>query len=103
GCQMFAALKDIVPGAQHWPMFRRNRSEQFEARWGLVEILESKSLFLAGMAGSRLPIAIAHGEGYADFSSAADLVALKNSGQAAMRFIDHRGRPAQRYPENPNG
>ena len=77
GCQMFAALQEIVPGAAHWPMFRRNRSEQFEARWGMVEIGDSRSLFFQGMAGSRLPVAIAHGEGRPDFAAAADLAALK--------------------------
>jgi len=103
GCQMFAALKEIVPGGGHWPVFRRNRSEQFEARWAQVEILESKSLFFAGMAGSKLPIAVAHGEGRADFASAADLAALKANGQVAMRFVDARGAAAARYPQNPNG
>ncbi|MGH8481847.1 MAG: phosphoribosylformylglycinamidine synthase, partial [Nevskiaceae bacterium] len=103
GCQMFAALKDIVPGAAAWPAFRRNRSEQFEARWAQVEVLESKSLFFAGMAGSKLPIAVAHGEGRAEFASAADLAALQRSGQVAMRFVDSRGNVAMRYPQNPNG
>ena len=103
GCQMFAALKDIVPGAAQWPVFRRNRSEQFEARWGQVEILESKSLFFAGMAGSRLPIAVAHGEGRAEFAQPGDLSALQRQGQVAMRFIDAQGRVATRYPQNPNG
>jgi len=103
GCQMFAALKDIVPGAGHWPAFRRNRSEQFEARWGMVEILESRSLFFAGMAGSRLPIAVAHGEGRAEFTAPADLDALRRDGQVPMRFVDNHGRVAVRYPQNPNG
>jgi phosphoribosylformylglycinamidine synthase len=103
GCQMFAALKDIVPGARHWPVFRRNRSEQFEARWTQVEVLDSKSLFFSGMAGSTLPIAVAHGEGRADFAGAADLAALQRGGQVAMRFVDARGRAATRYPQNPNG
>jgi phosphoribosylformylglycinamidine synthase len=103
GCQMFAALKDIVPGARYWPQFRRNRSEQFEARWTQVEVLDSKSLFFAGMAGSTLPIAVAHGEGLADFAGATDLAALQKNGQVAMRFVDARGRAATRYPQNPNG
>ena len=103
GCQMFAALKDIVPGAQNWPAFRRNRSEQFEARWTQVEILESKSILFAGMAGSKLPIAVAHGEGRAVFEGAADLSALKSAGQVAMRYLDHHGRVATTYPLNPNG
>ncbi len=103
GCQMFAALKDIVPGAQSWPAFRRNRSEQFEARWAQVEILPSKSLFFAGMEGSKLPIAVAHGEGRAVFSAEGDLDALEKNGQVAMRFVDSAGKVAQRYPQNPNG
>ena len=103
GCQMMAALKDIVPGASHWPAFRRNRSEQYEARWGMVEIAESRSLFFAGMAGSRLPIAVAHGEGRAVFADAADQARLKDAGQIAMRFIRGDGRVATRYPQNPNG
>jgi phosphoribosylformylglycinamidine synthase len=103
GCQMFAALKSIVPGAEHWPAFRRNRSEQFEARWSQVEILESKSLFFAGMEGSKLPIAVAHGEGRAVFEQPADLAALQVGGQVAMRYIDTRGSIATRYPANPNG
>ncbi|HEY0975743.1 MAG TPA: phosphoribosylformylglycinamidine synthase [Solimonas sp.] len=103
GCQMFAALKSIVPGAEAWPAFRRNRSEQFEARWAQVEILESKSLFFAGMAGSQLPIAVAHGEGRAVFDQAVDLSALRAGGQVAMRYIDSAGLAATRYPQNPNG
>ena len=103
GCQMFAALKEILPGAEAWPAFRRNRSEQFEARWSQVEILESKSLFFAGMAGSTLPIAVAHGEGRAVFEQAAQLNALRASSQIAMRYVDGQGRAAQRYPQNPNG
>jgi len=103
GCQMFAALKDIVPGAEAWPAFRRNRSEQFEARWSMVEITESKSVLLAGMAGSRLPIAVAHGEGRAEFARETDLAALQAAGQTAMRYIDNQGRVATRYPQNPNG
>jgi phosphoribosylformylglycinamidine synthase len=103
GCQMFAALKDIVPGAERWPAFRRNRSEQFEARWSQVEVPESRSLFFAGMAGARLPVAVAHGEGRAEFADAGDLAALEAGGQVALRFVDAQGRPAQRYPANPNG
>jgi phosphoribosylformylglycinamidine synthase len=103
GCQMFAALKDIVPGAAAWPRFVRNRSEQFEARWSMVEIVESKSLFFAGMAGSRLPIAVAHGEGRAEFAAESDLARLGDGRQLAMRFIDNHGEVAARYPQNPNG
>jgi len=103
GCQMLAALKDLVPGAEHWPAFRRNRSEQFEARWTMVEIPESRSLFMAGMAGSRLPIAVAHGEGRAVFDHARHLAAARAGGQVALRFISRHGAVASRYPDNPNG
>ncbi|HET8882011.1 MAG TPA: phosphoribosylformylglycinamidine synthase, partial [Solimonas sp.] len=103
GCQMFAALKDIVPGAERWPAFRRNRSEQFEARWTQVELLESKSIFFAGMAGTRMPIAVSHGEGRAEFVGADDLAALQAAKQAALRYVTTRGEIATRYPANPNG
>ncbi len=103
GCQMMAALKGIVPGAEHWPAFRRNRSEQFEARWSMVELTGSKSIFFQGMAGTRMPIAVAHGEGRAEFGNAADQAALEAAGGVAMRYIDNRGRVATRYPANPNG
>jgi phosphoribosylformylglycinamidine synthase len=99
GCQMMAALSPLIPGAQAWPAFTRNKSEQFEARLSQVEVLSSPSLFFAGMAGSRLPIAVAHGEGYADFSQRGDPAAV----QRAMRFVDHRGQPTEAYPANPNG
>ena len=99
GCQMMAALSPIIPGAQAWPKFTRNRSEQFEARLSQVEVLESPSVFFTGMAGSRLPIAVAHGEGYADFSQRGDPAAV----QRAMRFVDAAGRPTEAYPANPNG
>ena len=99
GCQMFAELADIIPGAQDWPRFTTNQSERFEARLSMVEVLESPSLFLQGMAGSRLPIAVAHGEGYANFQ------ARGNAAQAigAMRFVDHTGAATEQYPFNPNG
>jgi phosphoribosylformylglycinamidine synthase len=96
---MMAALAPIIPGTQAWPKFTRNKSEQFEARLSLVEILESPSLFFTGMAGSRLPIAVAHGEGFADFSQRGDAQAV----HAAMRFVDHHGRATEAYPANPNG
>jgi phosphoribosylformylglycinamidine synthase len=99
GCQMMAALSPIIPGAQDWPKFTRNKSEQFEARLSLVEVLESPSIFFQGMAGSRLPIAVAHGEGYADFSQRGDAAKVHR----AMRFVDHAGRPTEAYPLNPNG
>jgi phosphoribosylformylglycinamidine synthase len=99
GCQMLAALADLIPGAAAWPRFTRNRSEQFEARLSLVEVLPSPSIFFAGMAGSRLPIAVAHGEGYADFSQRGDPAEV----HAVMRFVDHAGRATEAYPFNPNG
>jgi phosphoribosylformylglycinamidine synthase len=101
GCQMLAALAELIPGAECWPRFRRNRSEQFEGRLSMVEIAESNSIFLAGMTGSQLPIAVAHGEGRAVFASPSDAAAAR--GQVALRFIDNGGRVAARYPANPNG
>jgi phosphoribosylformylglycinamidine synthase len=99
GCQMMAALKEIVPGAQHWPSFERNRSEQFEARVVMVEIVQSPSIVFRGMAGSRIPGVTAHGEGRAQFASAAD----RQEAIVAARFVDNRGRPTETYPLNPNG
>jgi len=99
GCQMFAALADLIPGAEAWPRFTRNRSEQFEARLSLVEVLESPSLFFSGMAGSRMPIAVAHGEGFADFSAQGDAGGVVRS----ARFVRADGTPAVSYPANPNG
>ncbi len=99
GCQMMAALAPIIPGAQHWPRFTRNKSEKFEARLSLVEVTDSPSLFFAGMTDTRAPIAVAHGEGYADFSQQGD--ATKVLG--AMRFINHHGVAGEAYPANPNG
>jgi phosphoribosylformylglycinamidine synthase len=99
GCQMLSQLKAIVPGAEHWPRFRTNRSAQFEARFGTVEILTSPSIFFAGMAGSRLPIAIAHGEGRVEH----DRPEHAASAIAAMRFVNGDGSPADAYPANPNG
>ncbi|ALN65150.1 phosphoribosylformylglycinamidine synthase [Lysobacter antibioticus] len=99
GCQMLAQLKPIVPGAEHWPVFLRNRSEQFEARLGLLEVAESPSLFFRGMAGSRIPVAVAHGEGQASFASNLD----QSAANVSLRYIDGDGRVADRYPLNPNG
>jgi phosphoribosylformylglycinamidine synthase len=101
GCQMLAQLKDLVPGAEHWPRFLRNQSEQFEARLSLVEILESPSLFLEGMAGSRLPIATSHGEGRAVFAD--DTARYSASYTVALRYVDNYGEVADKYPANPNG
>jgi phosphoribosylformylglycinamidine synthase len=99
GCQMMAELADIIPGAQAWPRFTTNLSERYEARLSLVEVLDSPSLFFAGMAGSRLPIAVAHGEGYANFARRGD----RTSVIAVMRFVDHHGQATESYPLNPNG
>jgi phosphoribosylformylglycinamidine synthase len=99
GCQMMAALSPIIPGAQAWPKFTRNKSEQFEARLSLVEVLDSPSIFFKDMAGSRIPIAVAHGEGFADFSQRGDAKAVKR----AMRYVDNSGAPTEAYPFNPNG
>ncbi|MCY7369331.1 MAG: phosphoribosylformylglycinamidine synthase, partial [Polaromonas sp.] len=99
GCQMFAELAEIIPGAQFWPRFTTNRSERFEARLSLVEVLPSPSLFFDGMAGSRVPIAVAHGEGYANFARRGDARQVL----AAMRFVDHHGAGTEAYPANPNG
>lgn len=99
GCQMFAELADIIPGAQAWPRFTTNRSERFEARLSLVEVLDSPSLFFRDMAGSRLPIAVAHGEGYANFAHRGDRAAVI----PALRYVDHHGAATERYPFNPNG
>ena len=103
GCQMIAALGDMIPGSEHWPRFRRNRSEQFEGRLSLVEVQASSSPFFAGMAGSRLPIAVAHGEGRAEFAGPADLDALERRAQIALCYVDSRGHRANSYPANPNG
>ncbi len=101
GCQMLSHLKSLIPGARHWPGFLRNRSEQFEARLSLVEVLESPSLFFAGMAGSRLPIATSHGEGRVVFAEEADRYAASYT--IVARYVDNYGNVADRYPSNPNG
>lgn len=101
GCQMMAALKAIIPGAEHWPVFARNRSEQFEARFVMVEVAPGPSILFQGMAGSRMPIATAHGEGRAEFASEAQR--LLAAPLVSLRFVDHRGAPAATYPLNPNG
>jgi phosphoribosylformylglycinamidine synthase len=103
GCQMLSALKEIIPGAQAWPRFIRNRSDQFEARLSMVEIAETPSILLRGMVGSRLPIAVAHGEGQTEFPTDAGGPEIEAAGLVAARFVDHRGRATERYPENPNG
>jgi phosphoribosylformylglycinamidine synthase len=103
GCQMLSTLQELIPGAAHWPRFVRNRSEQFEARYSQLEILPTPSLFFAGMEGSVLPIAVAHGEGRAHFADAAGAAAALEGGLVAARYIDGHGRVADKYPHNPNG
>lgn len=103
GCQMFAHLKSIIPGAAHWPRFVRNRSEQFEARASLVRINAVGSPWLDAMAGSVLPIAVAHGEGRAEFVEAGGLEALTRQNAIALQFVDNRHAVAASYPANPNG
>ena len=102
GCQMMAQLRDMIPGAAHWPDFVRNESEQFEGRLSLVEVLPSPSLFLHDMQGSVMPVAVAHGEGRAVFSTNT-AEAVEQAGLVALRFVDHHGRSTTHYPENPNG
>jgi phosphoribosylformylglycinamidine synthase len=99
GCQMMAQLKDIIPGAQHWPKFLRNTSEQYESRLATLEILDSPSIFFKGMAGSRIPSVVSHGEGRVSFPQACS---PSKSGGAA-RFVDNRGKPTENFPLNPNG
>ena len=103
GCQMVSTLKDLIPGAAHWPRFVRNRSEQFEARLALVRVEDSPSVLLSGMAGSHLPIAVAHGEGRAEFADAQLQSACAASGTVALRYIENDLSVAQGYPANPNG
>ncbi len=103
GCQMVSALKDLIPGAAHWPRFVRNRSEQFEARLALVRVESSPSVLMADMAGSHLPIVVAHGEGRAQFADAHALAACDTSGTVVLRYIENDLSLAERYPANPNG
>jgi phosphoribosylformylglycinamidine synthase len=103
GCQMLSQLKMLIPGAELWPRFIRNRCQQFEARLVKVEVLDSPSLFLRGMAGSFLPIPVAHGEGQVAFESPEAAAAVQRQGLLALRYVDHRNRPTEIYPYNPNG
>ncbi|NVK01186.1 MAG: phosphoribosylformylglycinamidine synthase [Oceanospirillaceae bacterium] len=103
GCQMLSNLHELIPGADLWPHFVRNNSEQFEARVAMVEVQKSDSLFLEGMAGSRMPIAVAHGEGRAEFADQTHLANLSDSGTIALRYVDNRGAATEVYPANPNG
>jgi phosphoribosylformylglycinamidine synthase len=99
GCQMMAHLAPIIPGAEAWPTFHRNRSEQFEARFVMTEVVDSPSILLAGMAGSRMPIVVSHGEGRAVFAAEAD----REKALLALRYVDNHGQPTETYPQNPNG
>ncbi len=103
GCQMMSNLHELIPGTENWPHFVRNVSEQFEARYSMVEVLKSPSIFLQGMEGSRLPIAIAHGEGQAEFASANGAQQALAAGIVGLRFVDNYGNATERYPANPNG
>ncbi len=106
GCQMMSNLHSIIPGSAHWPHFVKNKSEQFEARFAMVEVLESPSLFFNGMAGSRMPIAVAHGEGFAEFSSASAVNSVLEKKLVTTRFIaptSGASTPTEVYPFNPNG
>lgn len=102
GCQMLSNLHELIPGSELWPHFVRNKSEQFEARVALVQVQESASIFLHGMVGSRMPIAIAHGEGHAEFSSPEALLEADLSGTVALRYVDNYGKVTESYPANPN-
>ncbi|EKF6713193.1 phosphoribosylformylglycinamidine synthase [Vibrio cholerae] len=103
GCQMLSNLRDLIPGAELWPRFVRNESDRFEARFSLVEVQKSPSLFFSEMAGSRMPIAVSHGEGRVEVRDAQHLAAIEQSGTVAIRFVDNFGQPTQAYPSNPNG
>jgi phosphoribosylformylglycinamidine synthase len=103
GCQMLSALKDLIPGASAWPRFVRNRSEQYEARLALVRVPSSNSPLFAGMQGSVLPIAVAHGEGRAEFDGNSSAGALLAKGLVTLQYVDHRDQPTEKYPFNPNG
>lgn len=103
GCQMLSNLKELIPGADHWPRFVRNESERFEARFSLVEVQDSPSVLFKGMTGSQMPIAVSHGEGRAEFASPEALAAAQASNTVALRYVDNYGNVTQQYPNNPNG
>ena len=102
GCQMLSNLKSLIPGTEHWPRFVRNQSEQYEARLLMVKVQKTQSAFLQGMAGSKMPIVVAHGEGRAELSLD-DKSALHSRAKVALQYIDHNGAITERYPLNPNG
>jgi phosphoribosylformylglycinamidine synthase len=99
GCQMLAHLKSIIPGAEHWPTFARNASEQYEARLVTLEVLDAGSILFRGMAGSRIPVVTAHGEGRAVFAEGSKA----GKATACVRFVDNRGKATDTFPYNPNG
>lgn len=101
GCQMMSNLHEIIPGAENWAHFARNQSEQFEARFVMVEVQQTPSILFDGMVGSRMPIVVAHGEGYADFGNARRLHDVQPL--VTLRYVDHYGKPTTTYPLNPNG
>lgn len=103
GCQMLSNLKSLIPGTEHWPHFVTNRSERFEARVAMVQVNDSASVLLKGMAGSMMPIAVSHGEGRAEFVAADSVSQLRSSQQVAMQYVDNYGKVTERYPANPNG
>jgi phosphoribosylformylglycinamidine synthase len=103
GCQMMSNLRELIPGSEAWPRFVRNQSERFEARFSLVEVAASPSLMLDGMVGSRMPIAVSHGEGFVEVRDEAHLASLEHKGLVALRFVDNLGKVTQQYPANPNG
>ncbi|CNH86909.1 phosphoribosylformylglycinamidine synthase [Yersinia intermedia] len=103
GCQMMSNLRELIPGAEHWPRFVRNLSDRFEARFSLVEVANSPSLFMQDMAGSRLPIAVSHGEGRVEVRDAAHLALLEQNNLVALRFVNNQGEVTEVYPANPNG
>jgi len=103
GCQMLSNLKELIPGSDLWPHFVQNKSERFEARFSLVEVQDSPSLFLDGMAGSQMPIAVSHGEGHAEFKNQQAIDAAIASGTVALQFVDNHGKVTENYPANPNG
>ncbi|MFA3790664.1 phosphoribosylformylglycinamidine synthase [Aliiglaciecola sp. SL4] len=103
GCQMLSNLKSLIPGADLWPHFVTNQSERFEARVSMLEVQESKSIFFAGMQGSRLPIAVSHGEGRAEFKHTGHLRQVQNNQHVALKYVDNWGNVTQQYPANPNG
>ncbi|MEE3118568.1 MAG: phosphoribosylformylglycinamidine synthase subunit PurQ, partial [Pseudomonadota bacterium] len=103
GCQMLSNLHELIPGSEGWPRFVRNQSEQFEARLVMAEVMPSPSAFFEGMAGSRMPIAVAHGEGRVEFAGANSAASLSEQELVALRYVDNRGQATERYPFNPNG